>query len=443
MPFIPHTPQETAEMLKSLGLNSLDDLFSVIPPAMRPLSYKLPAGLSEGEACRKMEAMSQANALPRISFTGGGFYDHEVPKAVDALVSRGEFYTAYTPYQPEAAQGTLQAIFEYQSAVCRLLDMDVSNASVYDGGSAMFEAAMMAARATKRNRLVFDEAINPLYRKMFDTLSANLGIEAQVIAHKNGLPDLAALESAVNDQTAAVIVQNPNFFGAITDYTPLFAAARAKGALGIAVVYPVMQAVLKTPRAMGADIVVADGQSIGQPLGFGGPYLGIIACSKELSRQMPGRIVGKTEDLEGRPGYVLTLQAREQHIRRAKATSNICSNQALCALRTLIHLCLLGPEGLNRVAARGMELARLLAEKLVKLPGVSLLHNAPYGNEIAVKLPKAAAPLLEALGKKGLMAGVTPGIWYKGMENVLLLACTEKNDETQIDALVKELGGLL
>ncbi len=443
MPFIPHTEQETAEMLKKIGVKSLDELFSDIPPEMRPKSYSLPLGMSEGEVCRKMEGMGAKNVTPALCFAGGGFYDHDVPKAVDALISRGEFYTAYTPYQPEAAQGTLQAIFEYQSAVCRLLDMDVSNASVYDGGSAMFEAAMMAMRATRKNRVVIDEAVNPIYRGMLATLSDNLPLEAVVVPHKNGLPDLPALEAALDGSTAAVITQNPCFFGGVSDYSGLFAAARAKGALSVAVVYPVMQAVLKTPRQMGADIVVADGQSIGQPLGFGGPYLGIMACVKDLARQMPGRIVGRTEDLEGRTGYVLTLQAREQHIRRAKATSNICSNQALCALRTLIHLCLLGPEGLTRVAERGMELARYAAAELCRIPGVKLLNGAPFGNEFAVLLPKAAAPLLAALSAKGIVAGVAPGLWYKGMDNVLLVACTEKNDTTQIDALAASLRGLL
>lgn len=443
MPYVPHTSDETKEMLGFLGMKSLDDLFSYIPKAMHPQSFDLPEGLSEHETCARFEAMSGRNRNAAISFLGAGFYDHSIPKAVDALSVRGEFLTAYTPYQPEASQGTLQAIFEYQTAVARLLDMDVANASVYDGGAAMFEAAMMAVRATRRTRLVVDESVNPLYRSMLDTLTANLNLTIQVVEHGSGLPDMDALSAAIDKDCAAVIVQNPNFFGTVVDFAPLFAEAKSKGALSVICVNPVMQSVLKTPGEMGADIAVADGQSIGQPLGFGGPYLGLMACRKELSRQIPGRIVGRTVDVEGKTGYVLTLQAREQHIRRSKATSNICSNQALCALRTLIHLCLLGPAGLASAAERGMELARYAAEKLTALPAVTMLNSAPFGNEFALRLPGRAADAVQKLAEQGIIAGALPGAWYKGMDSVLLVACTEKNSEEQIDTLVKALGGVI
>lgn len=445
MPYIPHTPEDLSEMLKVIGVQNLDDLFADILEPMRPKSFNLPAGLCEADVCDRMETMAAKNNYAISSFVGGGFYDHSIPKAVDALAGRGEFTTAYTPYQPESSQGTLQAIFEYQTAVCRLLEMDVANASVYDCGSATFEAVMMASRVTKHRRVVVDDSVNPLYRIMLGTLTANLGFEIITVPHKNGAPDKEALQNAVNGKTAAVVVQNPNFFGVVSDFSDLFAATKAKGALSILAVYPVMQSVLKTPGEMGADIAVADGQSIGQPLGFGGPYLGIMTCSKALVRQFPGRIAGKTVDVDGKTGYVLTLQAREQHIRRAKATSNICSNQALCALRTLIHLCLLGPTGLARTAEISMLRAREAEKALTALPGVKRLNNLPFGNEFAITLPKPAADVVAAMLHDKVVPGVPVSRWYKdaAMENVLLVACTEQTRPSQIEQLAAFLGGNL
>lgn len=444
MPYVPHTNEEISEMLGLIGVNSLDDLFAYIPEDMRPKRFDLPQGLNEFEACAVFEKMSARNTPVKTSFLGAGFYDHCIPKAVDALSGRGEFYTAYTPYQPEAAQGTLQAIFEYQSSVARLLDMDVANASVYDAGSALFEAAMMAVRTTKKMRLVVDEGINPIYRRMLKTLTDNLDeLEIITVTFEGSLPALDKLKAAIDDKTAAVIVQNPTFLGNVLDYQELFSHAKNKDALSIICVYPVMQSVLKTPGEMGADIAVADGQSVGQPLNFGGPYLGMMACNKALVRQFPGRIAGRTADADGKTGYVLTLQAREQHIRRAKATSNICSNQALCALRTLIHLSLLGPEGLIAVAERSMELARYASDKTCSIPGVSMLNKAPFGNEFAVQLPCSAAEVVDFFAKRGILAGALPGSWYEGYDNTLLIACTEKNNEAQIDAFASELAAFL
>jgi glycine dehydrogenase subunit 1 len=437
MPYIPHTPEDTTAMLQSIGVESIDALFSVIPERMRPKSFDLPAGLPEHETLAALRDMAARNTPGVISFLGAGAYDHAVPSAEDALSGRGEFYTAYTPYQPEAAQGTLQAIFEYQTAVCRLLDMDVANASVYDGGSGRFEACMMAVRATRRERLVLDECVNPLYRRMLDTLSANLGLTTVVIPHKNGQSDMAALEAALDDATAAVVVQNPGFFGVVQDFAALFAKAHGRKAKAVMTVNPVMQSLLKTPGEMGADVVVAEGQSVGMPLAFGGPYLGMMACSKDMVRQMPGRIVGRTHDLDGKIGYVLTLQAREQHIRRSKATSNICSNQALCALRSLIHLSLLGPQGLARVAESSMLRAREACEALCALPGVSLYADAPYGYEFAVRLPKSADAVAAALAERGIVPGLPLGGFYAGLDDVLLVACTEKTCPKDIAALVE------
>ena len=442
MPYIPHTSEDTAAMLKRIGVKSLDELFADIPADMRPKSFDLPEGMSEHETMARLMELSGKNAGV-VSFLGAGAYDHAVPAAVDALSSRGEFYTAYTPYQPEAAQGTLQAIFEYQTAMCRLMEMEVANASVYDGGTAIFEAAMMGVRATRRNRIVVDECVNPLYRVMLGTLSANLGLTIVVVPHKKGAPDMAALEAALDNDTAALVVQNPGFFGSVADFSPLFATYKAGGAKTVMAVNPVMQAVLKTPGEMGADVAVADGQAIGMPLGFGGPYLGIMTCTKDMVRQMPGRITGRTEDLNGKTGYVLTLQAREQHIRRAKATSNICSNQALCALRAAIHTSLLGPEGLTRAAELSMQRAREAAAALCAIPGVSLYSDAPYAHEFAVSLPKPAASLVKALCKEGLVPGLPLGRWLPGMDNVLLLACTEKTTPAQITRLAEAVARVL
>lgn len=443
MPYIPHTPEELQEMLNVIGVTSLDDLFADIPADMRPKSFNIPEGKSESDLTAYFEEMAAKNKTDFINFLGAGYYDHYIPKAVDDLSQRGEFLTSYTPYQPEVSQGTLQSIFEYQTAVCRLLDMDCANASLFDIGHSLFEAGMMSVRHSRKHVWIVDEAINPIWRKMLATYSANQNVQIVTIPHQNGVSDKTALMNAIDDNTAAIMVQNPNFFGAVDDYSEVFAKAKEHKALGVISVYPVMQAVLKTPGEMGADIAVAEGQSLGMPLSFGGPYLGMMACKKELVRQMPGRIVGKTNDLNGKEGFVLTLQAREQHIRRAKATSNICSNQGLCALRSIIHMALLGPEGLKRTAETSMYLARVLVDKLTKLPQVSLLNTAPCGNEFAVRLPKNADEIAEKMAEKGFLCGFPVGQYYQGMENVLLIACTEKNTKEQIEKLVNTLGGLL
>ena len=444
MPYIPHTEEETRAMLDVVGVRTLDDLFADIEPSMRPRRFDVPEGQSEMDVCARLEALAARNHTGVVGFLGAGFYDHHIPKAVDALAGRGEFLTAYTPYQPEVSQGTLQAIFEFQTSMCRLLDMDCANASVYDGGSALFEAGMMAIRLTKRRKLVVDEAVNPIWRTMLTSYTRNLNLNLVTVPHKNGVSDQAALKAAAGDgECAAVMVQNPNFFGVADDYTDLFAHARSQGALGVLSVYPVMQSVLKTPGEMGADIAVADGQALGMPLSFGGPYLGIMTCKKSLIRQMPGRIVGRTKDVDGNTGYVLTLQAREQHIRRAKATSNICSNQALCALRSLIHLSLLGPEGLIRTAELGMANARYAVERLTALPGVRLLNDAPFGNEVALELPVDAYGLADALTRQGYVPGFPVGRYYPGMDKVLIVACTEKHSREQIGVLAELMGAAL
>jgi len=443
MPYVPHTPEDIRRMLGVIGAPSVEALFAEITPEMRPQSFDLPAGKSEMAVLAQMEDLARKNAVNHVSFLGAGFYDHHIPAAVDALSMRSEFYTAYTPYQPEASQGTLQAIFEYQTAVTRLTGLTFANASVYDGGTALFEAAMMAVRHTDRRKLVVCEAVSPIYRVMLGSYTANLNLELVTIAHKSGTCDLAALTKALDSDTAAVVVQNPNFFGTLNDFSALFAAAKAKGVVSVISVYPVLQSVLKSPGEMGADVAVAEGQSLGLPLSFGGPYLGIMTCTREMVRQMPGRMVGRTVDTQGRTGYVLTLQAREQHIRRQKATSNICSNQALCALRALMHLCLLGEVGLTRTAEISIERAHYAAERLTAIPGVQLLSAAPFGNEFAVSLPVNAFQVIDKLTTRGYVPGFPLGRYYAGLENALLVACTEKTSKEQIGILAEMLRGIL
>jgi glycine dehydrogenase subunit 1 len=444
MPYVPHTPEDIRQMLDVIGVTSVADLFAEIPAELRPKSFALPEGKSEMEVLAHMEALAAKNVCGQVSFLGAGFYDHHIPAAVDALSMRSEFYTAYTPYQPEASQGTLQAIFEYQTAVTRLTGLPYANASVYDGGCALFEACMMAVRHTGRRKIVVCEAVSPIYRVMLGSYTSNLHLDLVTVAHKDGACDLAALTAAIDAETAAVVVQNPNFFGNLHDFETLFSAARAAGAVSVVSVYPVLQSVLKSPAEMGADIAVAEGQSLGLPLSFGGPYLGVMTCNKALIRQMPGRMVGRTADGEGRTGYVLTLQAREQHIRRQKATSNICSNQALCALRALLHLCLLGEEGLTRTAGIAIERAHYAAERLTAIPGVRLLSGgAPFGNEFAVSLPVNAYQVIDKLTARGYVPGFPLGRYYKGLENALLVACTEKNTTEQIGIFAEMLRGVL
>ena len=442
MPYIPHTPEEIREMLDAVGAPDVDALFAEIPAALHPQSFDLPKGATEMAVRAAMEKLSAKNRIDLTSFLGGGFYDHYVPAASDLLLSRGEFYTAYTPYQPEASQGTLQAIFEYQTAVCRLMDMECSNAGVYDGGTALYEALMMAVRHTRRKKAVVSETVSPIYRIVLATYTKNLHLDLVVVPHKNGLDDFEALTAAVDADTAAIVVQNPNFFGSVQDFTALFDHAREKGAVSVISCYPVLQTVLKTPGAMGADIATAEGQSLGLPLSFGGPYLGIMTCKKSLVRQMPGRIAGRTKDAAGRTGYVLTLQAREQHIRRQKATSNICSNQALCALRALMYISLLGPEGLKKTAGVGIERAHYAAQRLAQLPGVRVV-NEPFGNEFTVELPVRAYEVIDKLIDTKFVPGFPLGRYYSGMDNHLLVACTEKTTRQSVGILAELIGGAL
>jgi len=437
--YCPNTPQDISEMLAAIGVESVDDLFSGIPAALRTRSFYLPPGMSEFELFRNLQKLAGRNNHDLVNFIGGGFYDHLIPAVVDHLAGRAEFYTAYTPYQPECSQGTLQALFEYQTAICRLTGMGVSNASLYDGATALAEAAMMAMRITSRERVVIDGCVNPFYRDVVKTYLENLAVEVVEIPPQQGIIDRGALASALDDRTAAVIIQNPNFFGTLDDLTDLADLAHAKGALLVTSVYPVSLGMVKSPGAMGADIVTGDGQSLGNPLSFGGPSFGFIAAIKKFIRNMPGRIVGETVDREGRRGFVLTLQAREQHIKRHKATSNICSNQSLCALRGLMFLTSLGREGFAELARLNYDKAEYAKSVFAKLPGVSILNSGPTFNEFTLKLPKDAGPVVERLLSKKIAAGVPLGEWYPELADCMTITGTEKRTREEIDAFAHKL----
>lgn len=437
--YCPHTPEEIAEMLSVIGIASVEELFAPIPTELRAKSFNIPPGMSEFETYSRMQTIAGDNSQGMTHFIGGGFYDHIIPAVVDHLSGRSEFYTAYTPYQPECSQGTLQALFEYQTAICRLTGLDVSNASLYDGGTACAEAAMMALRITGRNKIVVDGCVSPFSRQVLKTYLYNLDVEIIEIAPLDGLLDRAGLAALLDDSVAALLVQNPNFFGNIEDFTALADQVHSVGALLIGSVYPVSLGILNSPGEMGIDIAVGDGQSLGNPLSFGGPSFGFIAAKKSYIRNMPGRIIGETVDRNGKRGYVLTLQAREQHIKRHKATSNICSNQGLYALRGLIFLSSVGKEGLADLARLNRDKAEYAKAQLSGISGVTVLQSAVTFNEFTLVLPKKADRVVTALLEKGIAAGVPLGRYYEGSENCLVVTVTEKRTKKEIDLLAIEL----
>src|SRR5512133_1197418 len=441
--YCPHTPEEISDMLSVIGVASVEDLFAPIPAELRAKSFNLPPGMSEFETIDRMQAIAGDNAQGLTHYIGGGMYDHIIPTVIDHLSGRAEFYTAYTPYQPERSQGTLPALFEYQTAICRLTGLDVSNASLYDGGTACAEAAMMALRITGRNRIVIDGCVSPFSRQVLKTYLFNLDVEIVEIAPLNGLLNRAELARVLDDSVAAVLVQNPNFFGSVDDFSALAEQIHAVGALAIASVYPIALGILKSPGEMGVDIAVGDGQSLGNPLSFGGPSFGFIAARKAYIRNMPGRIVGETVDRNGKRGFVLTLQAREQHIKRHKATSNICSNQGLCALRGLIFLSSVGKEGLADMARLNRDKAEDATARLTGIPGVTVQQSAVTFNEFTVTLPKKADAVVEALLELGIAVGVPLGRYYEGLEQALVVAVTATRRPRAVDHFAKLLEAAL
>lgn len=447
MSYVLNTADDRAAMLARIGVGSIEELFAPIPPELRlnrPLD--LPPALSELELQRHIEALARKNtsAADAVCFLGGGAYDHFIPAVVDAIAGRSEYYTAYTPYQAEASQGTLQAIFEYQTLMCQLTGLEVANASLYEGGSAVAEAVLMALGLTRRNGEVLVAAsVHPHYRQTLATYLANLDCRLRVLPTPDGYLDPATVRAAVTDSTVCVVAQSPNFFGHLEDMAAVGSAAHAHGALFVAAFDPVLVGVLKRPGDYGADIAVAEGQGLGVPLGYGGPYLGILACRQEYVRRMPGRLVGQTTDRHGRRCWVLTLQPREQHIARAKATSNICTNQGLIALRAAVHLAALGPQGLRETAELCIRKAHYAADVLTRIPGVSLRFGTPFAKEFTLRLPGDIRAHLVRLRAAGYLAGLPLGTWYPELADCLSVAVTEKRTRAEIDGLAAALRDIL
>jgi glycine dehydrogenase subunit 1 len=447
MRYLPLTDADRAEMLAALGAPSIEALFAEVPPvARRPDLLDLPRAMGEIEVERRLAALAGKNlsAGGAPCFLGGGAYRHHVPAAVDHLIQRGEFLTSYTPYQPELAQGTLQYLFEFQTQVALLTGMEVANASLYDGATATEEAVAMAGRVTRRTKAILSGGLHPHYRAVCETYARFSG--ERVLAQEPAPARAEDLAALVDGDTACVVVQNPDFWGEIRDYSALAAACHKAGALLVVVVTEILSlGAIMPPGDMGADVVAAEGQSIGNALNFGGPYLGLFASRDRFVRQMPGRLVGETRDAEGRRGWVLTLSTREQHIRREKATSNICTNSGLCALAFTIHLALLGDAGLARLARLNHATAVVTAEKLAAIPKVELV-NSGFFNEFTLRLPRAAAPVVEALAAQGILGGVPVSRFYPeraDLADLLLVAATETVTTDDIDRLERALGEIL
>ena len=442
MPYVPNTDDDRRKMLEKIRVDNLEELFSGIPSGLRlkrPLD--IPA-TSELDLLRETEALSKETRDGLVCFAGGGVYDHFIPAAVDSIISRPEFMTAYTPYQAEVAQGTLQVIYEFQTHICRLTGMDVANASMYDGATAAAEAIILAANITRRKKVVISETVNPLYREVIATYVAGREIELEIPPMADGVSDIDRMAETVDDKTACVLVSQPNFFGLLEEIEPISQLTHKVGAKLIMAVDPIAQAILKVPVEYDADIVVGEGQPLGIPVSFGGPLLGFFAAKKELIRYMPGRIASRTKDVEGKEGFVLTLQTREQHIRREKATSNICTNQALCATAASVYLTLLGKTGLEKVALLSTEKAHLAAEKIFAIDGYEPYFEAPFVREFAVRTPGPAQEIILALQEKQLLPGINAGRWFKGLDDCLIVAATEKRTNDEINRLGASLGEL-
>ncbi len=431
-------------MLKVIGVASVDALMEQIPQRLRNPHYNFPRALTEMELARHLKELASKNIKP-VNFAGGGAYEHFIPSAVRSIISRGEFLSAYTPYQAEASQGTLQAIYEFQSLICSLFEMDCSNASMYDGATALAEAVNAALKITSRKKVLLSRALNPEWRKVLDTyFKTKTGCVFEDIPCPEGVIDIDYLRRSAGPDTACVVAPSPNFFGCIEDMEAVSAAAKAKGGLLIAVPDPLSLGLLRTPGSFGADFAVAEGQGLGNPLNYGGPYLGIFTCRKEYLRSMPGRVAGITKDAGGKRAFVLTLQAREQHIRREKASSNICSNEALCALSAAVYLTLLGPEGVKEAAELNYSMGHLCAERLSAMTGFSLKYNAPFYNEFALKCPSDAQFLADGCLKEGVLAGVPLGKLFTGMDDCLLVCATETKtaeDITKLESALRKAAG--
>jgi glycine dehydrogenase subunit 1 len=438
--YIAITEAERAEMLQSIGISDVAELFAGVPESLRFPHVELPAPLSEIELRRILTALSNknANASTHSIFLGAGAYNHFVPSAVDQILRRSEFYTAYTPYQPEISQGTLQAIFEYQSLICRLTGMEVANASHYDGGTALAEAALMAVASSRnRRKVVVAPSVGPQYRAVLRTYTQ--GSDLQIVGDERPDATLDDVLALVDNTTAALVVQNPDFFGTLHDLKPLAERVHAAGALLVAHVDPIALGLFQTPGEADVDIATAEGQPLGVGLSFGGPYLGIFTCKSKYVRKMPGRLAGATLDIDGKIGYVLTLQAREQHIRREQATSNICTNQGLMALAAAVYLSLMGRQGLRKVAELCYHRSHYAAQEIAKVPGYSLIDQGAFFREFVVRTPRPVAEINAALRDRGIIGGYDLSNDYPHLGNAMLLCVTEMNSKAEIDDLVQAL----
>ncbi|MBX5463567.1 MAG: aminomethyl-transferring glycine dehydrogenase subunit GcvPA [Steroidobacteraceae bacterium] len=451
MAFIPHTEKDVAEMLATIGVSSIEQLFDEIPQSLRVKSLAgIPPALNEMEIGRLMSARAKADGRP-LCFIGAGAYEHHIPAAVWAITTRGEFYSAYTPYQAEASQGTLQLLYEYQTMIASLTGMQVSNASLYDGASAVAEASLMAVRVNRKSksqRILIASTVHPHYRKVASTMASNQGLRFEELPYSpnDGRTLASALAPYEGQDITALVIQQPNFFGTLEDVDTLTDWAHARGILVIAVVNPISLALLKPPGewgTRGADIAVGDGQPLGVPLSSGGPYFGFMTTRMEFVRQMPGRIVGRTLDANGREGFTLTLQAREQHIRRAKATSNICTNQGLLVTAATIYLSLMGPVGLERVASASHARARELVEALTAIKGVRKAFPTPFFHECALILDRPVGAVLKALESRGILGGFDLTGHYPELGSALLVCATEARTHEDIDAYARAMNEAL
>ena len=437
--YIPSTYEERLAMLAEIGMKSEDDLFAALPESIKIKELNIPSGISEVEVSKKLRTLADKNVVYKSIFRGAGSYSHYIPSIVKTVTSKEEFLTAYTPYQAEISQGVLQSIFEYQTQICELTGMDVSNASVYDGAVAAAEAVFMCQDRKKKGVVVAGTA-DPQTIEVIKTYCESRDVEVKVVGGRSEdscgncgdifSVDAEALANVLADDTACVYIQSPNYYGVIEDMDALVSAAHEKGAKVIMGANPISLGLLKTPGEYGADIAVGEGQPLGLPIGFGGPYLGYMACTKDMMRKLPGRIVGETEDHDGRRAFVLTLQAREQHIRREKASSNICSNEALCAMTASVYMAAMGPAGLKQVAEACTANAHYLAGKLAEVEGVKLVTEKTFFNEFVTRLPVEAKVLEEKLAERGILSGLPVG------DHCMLWCCTELNDKEEIDALV-------
>ncbi len=436
------TEHDVAHMLATIGMSSVDELFAGIPAGHRVNGLlDIPDGLAEPELLQDVHHLAGRNVTThdQISFLGAGIYERFIPTLVDSLAMQSEFLTAYTPYQAEASQGTLQAFFEFQTMVCQLTGMDVANASLYEASSAAAEAMFMAQAVTRREQVVVAGAVHPDHRAVLQTYTAHQNVTRSEIAPRDGVTPLDAIEAAVDDSTMAIIVQQPNFFGNVEDLPACAEIAHRHGALLIVVVDPISCGLLKSPGACGADIVVGEGQGLGIPQSYGGPILGLMACRSQYMRRMPGRLVGQTVDRDGRQTYCLTLQTREQHIRREKATSNVCTNQGLLAMRAVVYMSTMGPQGISTVARQSFDKAHYAAERIAEVDGFELAFEAPFFQEFAVRATRPVADVMSAARDAGILAGVPLGRWYADLADCFLVAVTERRTRSDIDSLVDAL----